>query len=220
MQRPQHMLLSVLIAPWLLAFGVMLACSGDPSDPWTPLPAATAEPPSTVPTLPTPTPHVTPTVPVATSTPLPTVLARSLPLPSLHVRHGGVYYPGDRTGICWPVTSEPNAKCHLMTDLYAGWDGFDEVSAIPLRIGEEFRVILSGASAPNDLLKVMVFSVLGESPRLQRGDLLFEDDIGSRDFIDYVSLDLPPGIYYMLIHAIWKEDRGHISYGFKVKMVE
>ena len=107
-----------------------------------------------------------------------------------------------------------------MTGLYAGWEGFDEVPAIRLRGDEEFRVILSGSNTPKDLVKVTVYSVLEESPRLQRGDLLFGDDIPSRDFIDYVSLDLPPGIYYMLIHAIWKEDRGHISYGFKVEMVE
>ncbi len=165
MQHPQDVLLSLLIASWLLVSGIMFACSGDPSDPWTPLPAATVEPLPTIPALPARTPRVTPTAPVATPTPPSIAPARSLPLPSLHARHEGLYYPGDRTGICWPITSEPGAKCHLMTGLYAGWEGFDEVPAIRLRGDEEFRVILSSSNTPKDLLKVTV-SVCWRNPRV------------------------------------------------------
>ena len=160
MQKPQGALLSVLIVSWLLASGVIFACSGDPSDPWTPLPAATAELTPTIPTMPKPTASIpTPdsTQPETTSNPAASSHAVVSSLDELvefstHVVTGR--YTNRKTEIHIPNTGpdgEPDNSIvgigtvyTIEVESYLKGDGASEIQVVQI---EQFRTQSPGAAA-------------------------------------------------------------------------
>ncbi len=217
MQKPQGALLSLLIASWLLASGIMLACSGDPSDPWTPLPAATQEPPTPIQTVPAPTvatgyeQPLTP-LPAATLSPATTVGRIEgpppPPLPQAFLESGGRRYQGWRGSYCWPVS----ANSRVCADS-AGWSGFDEAPTVRMKPGNGFRIVVVGNDSGPDQVRVVVFTVLETKPILTRGESVYSIDVG-----EVPALDLPVGVYF--VATFLKFQLGDVFYGFKIEIVD
>lgn len=211
----------LLTAAWLLVSGVMLACSGDPSEPWTPLPAATQEPILTMPAMPAPTAatgHEQPLTPLPTATPspratLPTATVGNAeapsppPLPQAFIESGGRRYQGWRGSYCWPVS----ANSHLCADS-AGWRGFDEAPTVRMKRGNGFRIVIAGDDSSLEEVRVEAFTVLETKPVLTWGESVYSINLG-----EVPSLDLPAGVYF--VSAFLKFQLGDVTYGFKIEVV-
>ena len=214
-------MLSLLIAPWLLACGVMLACGGDLSDPWTPLPAATAEPPPTMPTMLTPTVatgHEQPLTPLPAATPspratLPATTAGKAeapsppPLPQVFIESGGRRYQGWRGSYCWPVST----NSHVCADS-AAWRGFDEAPTVRMKRGDGFRIVIAGDDSLLEEVRVEAFTVLETKPVLTWGESVYSINLG-----EVPALDLPAGVYF--VSTFFKFQFGDVAYGFKIEIV-
>ena len=218
---------SVLIASWLLTSTVLWGCGTGPSPPWTPLPAATAEPAPTVRAMLTRTPATAtvatgqelPLEPSSSATPSPpaTMSAATVgrieappppPLPQVFLESGERLYQGWRGSYCWPISANSSTCADS-----AGWRGFDEATTVRMKPGNGFRIVVAGDGSSLDQVRVATFTVLETRPVLTWGE-----EVYSTNSREVPALDLPVGVYF--VATFLKFQVGDVFYGFKIEIAD
>ncbi len=87
------------------------------------------------------------------------------PLPQVSLEHGGRSHQGRRGSYCWPVS----ANSSICADS-AGWEGFEKASAVMMKRGGMFSIVVSGDdSSPGQVQQIRVYTVRETEPFLRRG---------------------------------------------------
>ena len=153
-------------------------------------------------------PTFTPVPNVGVATPTIASVAQPPPLPQVSLEHGGRSYQGWRGSYCWPVS----ANSRVCADS-VGWQGFDKVSAVLMKRGDEFSIRISGSDPASD-----EFRVRASIPQETRLAVKPGEELFSSDSLEGLRLDLPAGVYF--VSTFYKSQLGDVSFGFKVEIAD
>ena len=116
-------------------------------------------------------PTCTPVPNVGFATPTIASVAQPPPLPQVSLEHGGRSYQGWRGSYCWPVS----ANSRVCADS-VGWQGFDKVSAVLMKRGDEFSIRISGSDPASDEFRVRASIPQETRLAVKPGEELFSSD--------------------------------------------
>ena len=169
----------------------------------------TPSPTTTPATVPTPPPSRTSAVtPTATSTPTTQPTPTVPPRPILAIMHDGKLHRGWPQEFSWPT--ESGSERLILGPMHI--DAFSKTSTITVGRGDDAEVVVSNEGADLFELSVNVIQAQVSGQVVGWGHGVYSSSAES-----VVSLDLPPGFYFLFARYEWEE--WFVLYGFKVESI-